>query len=98
MVIHILLFIFNSLESTIILSEFTDFFWAQEKYFLNAIIRDDSKENQELYIYYIEYLQNQLNKKVNSMLEANDTFFNTIIFVDDDGEGGCRLFEYKCRI
>ena len=21
------------------------------------------------------------------MLEANDTFFNTIIFVDDDGEG-----------
>ena len=86
MVIHILLFIFNSLESTIILSEFTDYFRAQEKYFLNPIISDDSKENQRLYIYYIEYLQNQLNKKVNSMLEAKDTFFNTIIFVDDDGE------------
>ena len=61
MVIHILLFIFNSLESTIILSEFIDYFRAQEKSFLNTIISDDSKENQELYIYYIEDLQNKLN-------------------------------------
>ena len=88
MVIHIILFVFNTIQAMIILSEFTDYFRAQEKCFLNALISEDSKENvdyaRKVYLYDIPSLRNHINSSIEKMLNANDTFLNDIIFVDEN--------------
>ena len=107
LIIHIILIVFNTIEATIILSEFNEYFRAQEKSFITALISDDSKEKQNFakltYLYTIDDLQNHLNESVSNMLEANDTFFNTIIFVNEkdqeiDAEFIDMEVEYKFNI
>ena len=107
LIIHIILIVFNTIEATIILSEFNEYFRAQEKSFITALISDDSKEKQDFakltYLYTIDDLQNHLNESVSNMLEANDTFFNTIIFVNEkdqeiDAEFIDMEVEYKFNI
>ena len=87
MIIHILLAVFNTIQAMIILSEFTDYFRAQEKSFLNALISEDSKENtdyaRKIYLYDIPSLRNHINSSIQKMFDANDTFLNDIIFVDE---------------
>ena len=88
MVIHILLLVFNTLQVAIILSEFNEYFRAQEKSFLNTLISESPKEKRdypkETYLYTIGDIQNHLNDSVNKMLDANETFFNSIIYVDEN--------------
>ena len=88
MVIHIILLVFNTIQAMIILSEFTDYFRAQEKSFLNALISEDSKEKidyaRKVYLYDIPSLRNHINSSIEKMLNANDTFLNDIIFVDEN--------------
>ena len=91
MIIHILLLVFNSIQVVIILSEFTDYFRAQEKSFINALISDDSKEKEdyarEIYLYNISQLQDHISTSIHKMLnETNETFLNDIISVDEDDE------------
>ena len=87
LVIHILLLIFNTLQATLILSELSDYFRAQELSFFQFLISDDGKEKQEFaknkYLYKIDDLQEQINNSIGYMLYANDTFFTSIIYVDD---------------
>ena len=87
MIIHILLAVFNTIQAMIILSEFTDYFRAQEKSFLNALISEDSKENtdyaRKIYLYDIPSLRNHINSSIQKMFDANDTFLNDVIFVDE---------------
>ena len=86
MIIHILLLVFNTLQVTIILSEFNEYFRAQEKSFLNTLISTSPKETRnypkKTYLYTIKDIQNHLNESMDKMLEANYTFFNTIIYLD----------------
>ena len=91
MIIHILLLVFNSIQVVIVLSEFTDYFRAQEKSFINALISDDSKEKEdyarEIYLYNISQLQDHISTSIHKMLnETNETFLNDIISVDEDDE------------
>lgn len=91
MIIHILLLVFNSIQVVIVLSEFTDYFRAQEKSFINALISDDSKEKEdyarEIYLYNISQLQDHISTSIHKMLnEINETFLNDIISVDEDDE------------
>ena len=87
MIIHILLAVFNTIQAMIILSEYTDYFRAQEKSFLNALISEDSKENtdyaRKIYLYDIPSLRNHINSSIQKMFDANDTFLNDVIFVDE---------------
>ena len=86
MVIHIVLLVFNTLQVAIILSEFNEYFRAQEKSFINTLISEGPKEKRDYpkktYLYTIEDIQNHLNDSVSKMLDANETFFNTIRYVD----------------
>ena len=88
MIIHIILLVFNTIQAMIILSEFTDYFRAQEKSFLNVLISEDSKENtgysRKVYLYDIPSLRNHISSSIQKMLKANDTFLNTIIYVDEN--------------
>ena len=88
MIIHIILLVFNTIQAMIILSEFTDYFRAQEKSFLNVLISEDSKENtgysRQVYLYDIPSLRNHISSSIQKMLKANDTFLNTIIYVDEN--------------
>ena len=90
MIIHILLLVFNTLQAVIVLSEFTDYFRAQEKSFINALISDDSKEKpdyaRKVYLYSISDLQDHMSTSIQNMLEANETFLNDIIYVDENDE------------
>ena len=90
MIIHIILLVFNTIQAMIILSEFTDYFRAQEKSFLNVLISEDSKENtgysRKVYLYDIPSLRNHIISSIQKMLKANDTFLNTIIYVDENEE------------
>ena len=91
LVIHILVLVFNTLQATLILSEFSDYYRAQELSFFQFLISDDNKEKQDFakqkYLYTIDDLQDQINNSIIFMLNANATFFNEIIYVDDKYEG-----------
>ena len=98
MIIHILLLVFNSIQVVIVLSEFTDYFRAQEKSFINALISADSKEKEdyarEIYLYNISQLQDHISTSIHKMLnETNETFLCRVVAVydnlDGDGAGQC---------
>ena len=104
MILHLLLLIFNTLQATIILSEFNEYFRAQEKSFINTLISTSPKEKstypKQKYLYTIKDLQTHLNESVTKMLEANQTFFIPIRFVDEnyteiDAEFFTMEIEYK---
>ena len=88
MIIHLSLLVFNTIQAMTILSEFTEYFRAQEKSFLNTLISQDSKEKQDyarmVYLYDIPSLQEHLNSSITKMLDANNTFLNDIIYVDEN--------------
>lgn len=88
MIFHILLLVFNTLQVTIILSEFNDYFRAQEKSFLNTLVSTSGREKRDYpkktYLYTIKDMQKHLNDSVNKMLGANESLFNTIIYVDEN--------------
>ena len=88
MIIHIILLVFNTIQAMVILSEFTDYFRAQEKSFLNVLISQDGKEKtdyaRKVYLYNIPSLQEHINSSISNMLDANNTFLNDIIYVDEE--------------
>ena len=88
MIIHILLFVFNTLQVTIIISEFNEYFRAQEKTFLNTLVSTSAKEKRDYpkktYLYTISELQKHLNDSVSKMFGANNSLFNTIIYMDEN--------------
>ena len=88
MVIHIVLLVFNTLQVSIILSEFNEYFRAQEKSFVNILISEGPKEKRdypkETYLYTISDIQKHLNNSVSKMLAANETFLNTIRYINDN--------------
>ena len=88
MVIHLLLLVFNTLQVSIIVSEFNEYFRAQEKSFVNTLISEGPKEKRDYpkmtYLYSIGDIQKHLSESVTKMLEANETFFNTIRYVDEN--------------
>ena len=90
MIIHILLLVFNTIQVCIILSEYTDYFRDQEKSFINTLISEDNKEKKNFarkaYLYDIPSLQKHMSSSIQKMINANYTFLNTIIFVDEDDE------------
>ena len=61
MIIHILLLVFNTLQVTIILSEFNEYFRAQEKTFLNTLVSTSAREKRDYpkktYLYTISDMQ-----------------------------------------
>ena len=75
MIIHLSLLVFNTIQAMTILSEFTEYFRAQEKSFLNTLISQDSKEKQDyarmVYLYDIPSLQEHLNSSITKMLDAS---------------------------
>ena len=87
MIIHILLLEFNTLQVIITISEISQYFRAQEISFINTLVSSSQKEKKDYpkktYLYSIEDLQKHINNSVNKMIEANDTFFNTIRYVDE---------------
>ena len=88
MIIHILLLVFNTLQVTIIISEFNEYFRAQEKSFLNTLVSTSAKEKRDYpkktYLYTISELQKHLNDSVSKMFGANNSLFNTIIYMDEN--------------
>ena len=90
MIIHILLLIFTTLQATVILTEFSDYLRAQEMSFFEFLIASDSKEGnfyaRNVYLYNVTQLQNHLSSAVGSMLNANKTFLNTIIYLNEENE------------
>ena len=108
MIIHIILLVFNTLQAMIILPAFTDYFRAQEKSFINALINEDSKENAEYarktYLYDIHSLRKHMKSSIEKMLNANETFLNNIIFVDEDNDEEIEIeninmkVDYKVKI
>ena len=90
MIIHIFLLIFTTLQATVILTEFSDYLRAQEMSFFEFLIASDSKEGnfyaRNVYLYNVTQLQNHLSGAVGSMLNANKTFLNTIIYVNAENE------------
>ena len=90
MVIHIMLLIFNTLQAIIILSEYTDYFRGQENSFLNILISKDSKEKRKyarkVYLFDISSIQEHMFSSMQKMFDANNTFLNSINFVDNDDE------------
>ena len=90
MIIHILLLIFNSIQAIILLPEYTSYFREQEKSFINTLVNQDYKERKQIsrkaYLYDIPSLQKHMSSSIQKMINANYTFLNTIIFVDEDDE------------
>ena len=90
MVIYIILLIFNTLQAMITLSAFTDYFRAQQKSFINALISDDNKEKvdyaRKTYLYEIRSLRKHIKSSIEKMINANDTFLNNLIFLNEDNE------------
>ena len=90
MIIHILLIVFTTIEAMIILSNFTDYFRAQEKSFTNVLISQDNKENpdypRKIYLYDISSLQEHLSTCLKKMLDTNNTFLTNIIYVNENEE------------
>ena len=108
MVIYIILLIFNTLQAMITLSAFTDYFRAQQKSFINALISDDNKEKvdyaRKTYLYDIHSLRKHMKSSIEKMLNANETFLNNIIFVDEDNDEEIEIeninmkVDYKVKI
>ena len=90
MIVHILLIVFTTIEAMIILSNFTDYFRAQEKSFTNVLISQDNKENpdypRKIYLYDISSLQEHLSTCLKKMLDTNNTFLTNIIYVNENEE------------
>ena len=104
MIIHIILLVLNTLQVTIILSEFNEYFRAQEKTFINTLISDSPKEKRDYpkikYLYTIDDLREHIKDSVTKMLEADETFFNDITYVyENQTEYNAEFFtmevEYK---
>ena len=68
MVIHLLLLVFNTLQVSIIVSEFNEYFRAQEKSFVNTLISEGPKEKRDYpkmtYLYSIGDIQKHLSQSV----------------------------------
>ena len=89
MIIHIVLLVLNTLQVTIILSGFNEYFRAQEKSFINALISDSPKEARDYpkvkYLYTIKELKEHVNDSVEKMRNIGQTFFNNITYVHENG-------------
>jgi len=89
MIIHIVLLVLNTLQVTIILSGFNEYFRAQEKSFINALISDSPKEARdypkEKYLYTIQELKEHIKDSVEKMRNKGQTFFNNITYVHENG-------------
>ena len=90
MVIHIMLLIFNSIQALILLPEYTDYFREQEKSFIDTLVNQDFKERKQIarkgYLYDIPSLQNHMSTTMQKMFNANKTFLNNIIFLNEENE------------
>ena len=90
MIVHILLIVFTTIQSMIILATFTDYFRAQEKSLINVLISQDSKEARDyprkIYLYDIQSLQEHLSTSLEKMLDTNNTFLTNIIYVNESNE------------
>ena len=89
MIIHIVLLVLNTLQVTIILSGFNEYFRAQEKSFINALISDSPKEARDYpkvkYLYTIKELKEHVKDSVEKMRNIGQTFFNNITYVHENG-------------
>jgi hypothetical protein len=89
MIIHIVLLVLNTLQVTIILSGFNEYFRAQEKSFINALISDSPKEARDYpkvkYLYTIQELKEHIKDSVEKMRNIGQTFFNNITYVHENG-------------
>ena len=89
MIIHIVLLVLNTLQVTIILSGFNEYFRAQEKSFINALISDSPKEARDYpkvkYLYTIQELKEHIKDSVEKMRNKGQTFFNNITYVHENG-------------
>ena len=89
MIIHIVLLVLNTLQVTIILSGFNEYFRAQEKSFINALISESPKEARDYpkvkYLYTIKELKEHVNDSVEKMRNIGQTFFNNITYVHENG-------------
>ena len=89
MIIHIVLLVLNTLQVTIILSGFNEYFRAQEKSFINALISESPKEARDYpkvkYLYTIQELKEHIKDSVEKMRNKGQTFFNNITYVHENG-------------
>ena len=89
MIIHIVLLVLNTLQVTIILSGFNEYFRAQEKSFINALISESPKEARDYpkvkYLYTIQELKEHIKDSVEKMRNIGQTFFNNITYVHENG-------------
>ena len=90
MIVHILLVVFTSLQAMVILAKFTDYFRGKEKSLTNILISNDNKEKRDyarkIYLYDIPSLQGHLSNSLKQMLDANNTFFTNLIYVNEKNE------------